>query len=201
MSNSIKRLAPKTPTPTRVIFMARLSYVHLTEPWSAKDGNEKKYSVSCIIPKEDTATVAAIEAAIEAALKEGVVKLWQGKRPNTKSNSFRYPLKDGDKERPDDEAYKNTMFIGANAKPNNRPVTLNRLREPVEPGEIYSGCYALVSVNFFPFDSGSKGVGCGLNAVLKYADGEKLGGGHNSANDFDVYGEDLEPEIDDLDDM
>ena len=32
--------------------------------------------------------------------------------------------------------------------------------------DVYSGMYARVTVNFFPYDaSGNRGVGCGLGAV------------------------------------
>jgi len=37
--------------------------------------------------------------------------------------------------------------------------------------------YARVNVNFFPyFNSGNKGIGCGLGPIQKIADGEPLGG-------------------------
>lgn len=178
----IKRIKPKQ-NGTKVAFLCRLSFCHLDAPWSGSEGNEKKYSVSCIIPKDDSETVSAVRAAIQKAYDEGVPKVWKGARPPMKSATFKYPLKDGDDERPDDPAYAGSMFFTASSK---SPVTvLNRLREVIDPTQAYSGCYAVVSVNFFPFAVGSKGIGGGLNAVLKYADGEKLGGGGNAAADFD----------------
>ncbi len=48
----------------------RCSYVNVWEPKSI-NGGTPKYSVSLIIPKSDTKTIAKIEAAIEAAYKEG----------------------------------------------------------------------------------------------------------------------------------
>ena len=48
----------------------RWSYANIWEPKSINDGTPK-YSVSLIIPKSDTKTVAKIEAAIEAAYREG----------------------------------------------------------------------------------------------------------------------------------
>ena len=47
----------------------RWSYVNVLEPKSI-NGGTPKYSVSLIIPKSDTKTVAKIEAAIEAAYRE-----------------------------------------------------------------------------------------------------------------------------------
>ena len=44
----------------------RLSYANVWEPASI-NGGEEKYSVSLIIPKSDTATIGAIQAAVRAA--------------------------------------------------------------------------------------------------------------------------------------
>jgi len=48
----------------------RWSYANVWEPKSI-NGGTPKYSVSLIIPKSDTVTVAKVKAAIEAAYKEG----------------------------------------------------------------------------------------------------------------------------------
>lgn len=52
----------------------RWSYANVWEPKSI-NGGTPKYSVSLIIPKSDTKTVAKIKAAIEAAYREGESKL------------------------------------------------------------------------------------------------------------------------------
>ena len=71
----------------------RLSYFHGWEPTSINNGPER-YSVSVLIPKSDTETVKAIDAAIE----EGVAK-FGGKKPN--KTAIKLPLRDGDTERDD----------------------------------------------------------------------------------------------------
>ena len=50
--------------------VVRLSYEHVWEPASV-NGSNPKYSVSLIIPKSDTKTIAAINAAVENAIKNG----------------------------------------------------------------------------------------------------------------------------------
>ena len=66
MSNTAKRR-----NPTKVITgVVRLSYANVHEPQSI-NGGTPKYSVSLIIPKSDTKTIAAINAAVEAAIEEG----------------------------------------------------------------------------------------------------------------------------------
>lgn len=71
----------------------RLSYFHGWEPVSINGGAEK-YSVSVLIPKSDTETVSAINAAIDAAIEEGVAK-FGGKKPN--KAAIKLPLRDGDR--------------------------------------------------------------------------------------------------------
>jgi toxin secretion/phage lysis holin len=95
-----------TNNPTRVVTgEVRLSYAHVWEPNSIQ-GGKPKYSVSLIIPKTDTATITAIEKAIDAAIDTGTAK-FGGKRPN--KAALKLPLRDGDTER-DDEAYANSFF-------------------------------------------------------------------------------------------
>ena len=43
---------------------ARLSYVHVFEPYSFSEEQEKKYSVCVLIPKSDKATLQKIKSAI-----------------------------------------------------------------------------------------------------------------------------------------
>ena len=69
MSNTVNN-------PTKVITgpNTRWSYCNAWEPKSI-NGGTPKYSVSLIIPKSDKKTIAKIEAAIEAAYREGEAKL------------------------------------------------------------------------------------------------------------------------------
>ena len=82
----------------------RWSYANVWEPKSI-NGGTPKYSVSLIIPKSDTRTVAKIKAAIEAAYKEGEAKLKGNGKTVPALSVLKTPLRDGDLERPDDAAY------------------------------------------------------------------------------------------------
>ena len=157
----------------------RLSYFHGWEPVSVNGGAEK-YSVSVLIPKNDKETINAINTAIDAAIEEGISK-FGGKKPN--KAAIKLPLRDGDTER-DDEAYKGHFFINANS--NTPPQIVDRSVKPIlDRGEVYSGCFARVSLNFFAFNSnGSKGVACGLGNIQKVRDGEPLGGKSKAEDDF-----------------
>lgn len=167
----------------------RLSYAHLFEPAAAQEGGEKKYSVSLLIPKNDKSTLNKIKKAVDAATQAGKPK-FGGKIPaNLKS-----PLRDGDEDRPDDENYAGHYFLNASSK--NRPGIIGRDKQPVTNSEdVYSGCFAYASLNFFAYNTaGNKGVGCGLNNIMKVRDGDYLGGRSRAEDDF------AEVELEDGDD-
>lgn len=174
-------ITPKV-TDTKVVFgPCRLSYVHLFEKHSFdKDPKNARYSASILIPKTETETINAINKAIEAATQAAKVSKWEGKCPK----NLESPLLDGDEKDNGDEAYAGHYYL--NAKCNTRPGVVDRNRTPiVDEEEIYSGVWAIVSVTFFGFNvSVNKGVACGLNNVMKFKDGDKLGGRQSADNDF-----------------
>lgn len=154
--------------------------------WEAKsiNGGTPKYSVSLIIPKSDTVTVDKINAAIQAAYTEGESKLKGNGRSVPPLSSIKTPLRDGDMERPDDEAYKDSYFINANSA--TAPGIVDADRNVIlERSEVYSGVYGRASINLYAFNSnGNKGIACGLNNLQKIKDGEPLGGKSRAEDDF-----------------
>ena len=157
----------------------RLSYAHVWEPVSIND-SKPKYSVSLVIPKSDKETIKKINAAVDAAIEEGIAK-FGGKKPN--KAALKLPLRDGDTER-DDEVYKNCFFVNANSTM--APQIVDRTVQPIlDREEVYSGCYARVSINFYAYNTnGNKGIACGLGNIQKIADGEPLGGRTSAKDDF-----------------
>jgi hypothetical protein len=152
----------------------RLAYMHLIEPHAAAEGAEPKYSVSMIIPKENTDAVNAVKNAMVAArdLKWGKVS----------PKGLRSPLRDGDEKdeegnfiRP--EEFRNSYYVGASSK---RPVDVKIVMGgkivncPQE--HMVSGYYGSVQANFYGYDAaGNKGVSAGLNGVMITKRGEPLG--------------------------
>jgi len=161
----------------------RWSYANVWEP-KAINGGTPKYSVSLIIPKSDTETVAKIKAAIQAAYEEGETKLKGNGRTVPQLSALKTPLRDGDAERPDDPAYANAWFVNANSA--TAPGIVDAARqEIIDRSEVYSGVYGRASINFYAFNSnGNKGIACGLNNLQKIADGEPLGGKSRAEDDF-----------------
>ena len=176
--------------PTKVVTgVVRLSYANVWEPKSINGGAEK-FSVSLIIPKADTKTLGAIQKAIDAAIDEGRGK-FGGKVPS--KATLKLPLRDGDVDRLDDEAYTNCYFVNANSS--SAPEIVDKSLNPVlNRSEVYSGVYARVSINFYAFNSnGNRGIACGLGNIQKVRDGEPLGGKTSASDDFtlDYDGDDF----------
>ena len=175
----------KNTNPTKVITgpRTRWSYVNVWEP-KAIEGSEPKYSVSLIIPKDDIKTIDKIKAAIQAAYKEGEAKLRGNGKTVPALKSLHIPLRDGDEDRPEDEAYNNAYFVNANAK--TAPGIVDADRQPIlDHGEIYSGVYGRASISFYAYNAnGNRGIACGLNNLQKLKDGESLGGRMSAEDDF-----------------
>ena len=164
---------------TKVIIPCRISFANIWEPKSI-NGSEEKYSVSCIIPKSDKQTLERIHKAVEAAKQIGISKKWGGKIPA----NLKLPLRDGDIDRPDDEAYAGAMFVNVNSK--DAPQIVDRKVQPIiDPMECGSGDYCNVSVNFYAYNAnGNRGVAAGLGNIQKIKDGERLAGKASAASDF-----------------
>lgn len=162
----------------------RLSYVNVFKAVSS-NGSAPRFSVTLLIPKSDTNTMAKINAAIEETAQDGTANKWNGVRPQ-KLNT---PIHDGDGVRPsDDMPYgdecKGHWVITANANEDRPPAVVGLDRQPIiDQSQVYSGMYGYVNINFFAYNAnGRKGIGCGLNAIMKSRDGEVLGGGRPSVD-------------------
>lgn len=184
--------------PTKVLTgEVRLSYVNLIEPRAPMNGQGKaKYSVTLLIPKADTVTKADIDASIEAAARIGVAKKWGGVRPK-----FASVVWDGDGARkngmPFGDECKGCWVVTASSEQKPHVVGQDNINVELAPQDIYSGMYARVTLNFFPYNnSGSCGVGCGLNNVMKTRDGEALSGAASAASDFAGVGNAVVPSVD-----
>lgn len=177
---------------TRVVIYGRLSYVHLFKPYAAIQGQEEKYSTTILIPKTDIETKQKIDAAIRAAEAQGVEKTWNGVKPPKIPN----PLRDGDGTKDDGTEFgpecKGHWVMTASAKVDYPPKIVDRAVNPIlDQSAIYSGIYANVSVNFFPYAfAGKKGIGAGLGNVQKVKDGESLAGTRTAEQDFGAIEDD-----------
>lgn len=162
----------------------RFCYVNVLAPRKDENGADDKYSVCVLIPKTDKQAIQLVEEAIAAAEQKGKTNKWGGKIPGRLSK----PLRDGDEEDKGEE-YEGMMFLNASSslssKPGVRVLDGGMIVEALDSDDMYSGCWGAVTLNFFPYDSnGNKGIGAGLNNIIKTRDDEKLAGGSSAESDF-----------------
>lgn len=163
----------------------RLSYVHLSKPYTRPGATDEKYSVTVLVPKTDTATKARIDAAISAAIQDGIAK-WGSRPPKIAT-----PVHDGDGTRESDgmpfgDECKGCWVFTASCKAETPPRVVDKyVHDIMDPREIYSGMYGRVGCDFFAYNSNNKkGIGCGLTNVMKLEDGQPLGNRTTAEDDF-----------------
>jgi hypothetical protein len=167
----------------------RLSFVHILEPHSQEEGKAPKYSACVLIPKSDKTTIAAIEKCVALAIATGKeTRVWAGdKLPKT----FRTPLRDGDEELETGQKkgaeYAGHFFLNASASIKSQPKVVDaRVQAVIDPSLVYSGMYAKVTLNFYPYNKeGGVGIGAGLGNVQALSGGAPLGGRTRPEDDFD----------------
>lgn len=168
----------------------RLSYPNLFTARAANETAKPKYGATLLIPKTDTATVQRVQAAIDAAVQDGIERrIFKGAVDPSRS---KYPpLRDGDTPKDDGsprgEEFAGHWFISAKApgdKP--RPAVVDANVQPVmDESEIYPGCYVNMFVEFYAYDqSGNKGIAASLRGTQFVRDGERLGGEQLEAGDM-----------------
>ena len=161
----------------------RFSYVNIFEPRVTPNGDEK-YSITILIPKNDTDTYQRISAEINKTLQENLTNVFGGVMPANP----KLPIHDGDGLRQSGEPYgaecKGHWVITANS--NNAPEVVDANCNPIiSKKEVYSGCYGRVSLRFYAYNqNGNRGIGCGLGNVQKVEDGQPLDGRTTAAEDF-----------------
>lgn len=162
----------------------RFSYCTLIEPKASAEGGTPKFSTTLLIPKSDTYSVSKIRGAIAAAKAAYLAKNPGKKLPSELKNT----LHDGDGEKPNGGDYgpecAGCYVMTVSSK--NRPVIVDAAKVPLDPSEVYSGCYGRAIINFYVYDtSGNKGITAGLNGIMKLSEGEPLSGSVVTDSDWD----------------
>lgn len=176
----------------------RLSYCNLFQPRPpmGDPNGTPKFSCTVLVPKTNVQAKALIDDAIQKAIEAGVSSKWNGVRPPMPA----IPVHDGDGVRPSDgspfgEECKGMWVFTASS--NQQPFVVDGQVQPIiNPTEVYSGIWANININFFPYNAaGKKGVGCGLNGVQKLRDDQPLGGGKITAQEaFSVVSQPQAPQ-------
>jgi hypothetical protein len=158
----------------------RFSYANVFEPKASEGDDREKYSVCIMIPKKDKATLEKIAAGIKEAAEYGAKSKWGGKQPK----NLKLPLRDGDIDKADKPEFEGMYFVNASSNMAPGVIDANK-NEIIQCSEFYSGCWGRALIHFYAFDTkGNKGVAVGLAAVQKLEDGDRLGGGGWSSDEF-----------------
>lgn len=156
----------------------RASYANVWEPAPTPNG-DLKYSISMIFPK--TTDLTDIKKAIKQCIVDAL-----GADEKKWPKNLKNPLRDGDTDR-DSPEYADAMFLNAGSK--NQPGIVDENVQPMMDRDgFYSGAYGRASINFFYYDkNGNKGVGVGLNNIMKTRDGERFDGKQAAEDEFAAF--------------
>jgi hypothetical protein len=166
-------------------------YVFLQKPRAGQNGGDLKYGVTLLWEKK--ADLSKLKAAIEQA----AVGKWG---PNAKlaleKNKLKNPLRDGDEKFTEtgDVHFKGKVFV--NATSTTRPGLVDTNLTPVDPNEVYSGCFFHAALRPFAYDrNGNKGVGIGLQNLMLVGKGPRIDGRKSADAEF----KDFQPDVRDSD--
>lgn len=173
-----------------IVIPGRLSYPALFQPRQvAQDSDKKNYQATLLIPKSDANTVAIIQAAIQAAVDQGVAD-GKFKQPIDPNQTKYPPLRDGDSMNSNGEPrgaeFAGHWFLSSKAPENRKPFVVDANVQPIiQESDVYAGCYVNAALQFFPYShaTGGKGISVSLQGIQKARDGEPLGGGIVEASD------------------
>jgi Protein of unknown function (DUF2815) len=165
----------------------RLSFVHVFTPHSMEAGKDPKYSATLLFPHPSTLSGKALEDYNRCIgkLKEQAVAAAREKWGAELPKNLRTPFRDqGEKEY---EGYvKGAVFLNVTSKQKPGVVDAS-VQDIIDPSQLYSGCYARVSVRAFAYDNkGNRGVAFGLQNVQKLRDGDPLSGKPTAHEDFEA---------------
>lgn len=150
----------------------RLTFCYLPD-------DEGVFRTSVLIPKKDKALIKQIEEAIDEAKEYGKGAKWGGKIPRNLKVAFQ----DGD-DTDLDKYPENEGHMLLNARSKKKVGLVDTDRQPIlDASEVYSGCWAYVSVTSFAYNNESKGVSFFLNNIMKARDDEAFGGGSSSPDE------------------
>lgn len=166
----------------------RFSFVHAFEAAPTPSG-DMKFSVCCMLPMTDKAGYEALMKGINAAILKGIEKNTFSK---AQANNLRLPLRNGTKEFEAEDRgpeFKDMWFFNASSK--NQPGVVGADLQPImDANEFYSGCWGHADINFFPYNTaGNRGIGVGLNNLMKKEDDDRLDGRMKAEDAFADFAE------------
>ena len=162
-------------TETFVVEDCILSYPHLFQPQQVNGQGEPKYSTVLLL-NEQVAQVVMQKAQelAQSHFTNGESQMQKFQWPISKasekmSNSGSFPYRDNPR-------VANRYIVNAKASQEYPPQIIDANRNPVmDRSQIYAGVVAAAGIRLYTFNNmGNIGIGVGLSAIMKTADGEPL---------------------------
>ena len=193
-----------------VIYPVRCCYVSVFSPSKKPNSDDKQYTLVAMVPLKDKNLVNIVKRAETEAIKSGIEK---GKftKAQASAPTFKRIIRDGNTAVEAEERgpeFKDMLFFSCNRPEASgapevvkRDPTTKEIVPILEQDQFYSGAWAALDINFFPYNAGgSKGVAVGLNSVMLYKDDERLDGRASARSAFDGLEDELEEgEVDSAD--
>lgn len=161
----------------RIVIYCRLAYLNCWKPIQMY--GKQIYSLVALVNKDDQQTINLIRSTIESVRQQSVSKWGNSLLSGNKS-----PLHDGDIEKPDNPIFKNCYYL--NAKCKEPPQIVDQNVQPItNPDLVYSGCFANISLLFYPFNYGAnKGIGVWLGNIQLVKSGGRIVSRITAQEDF-----------------
>ncbi len=187
------KMATASPRLTTPVF--RGSYCNLVTPRavSEDDPDEKQYSMSVVLRKDDPAAVKFMKQ-FEKAVSAACIEKFGKDMP--RSSLKHYPVKDADEDTNSEGevlATANPEWEGCwiiNAKNKRKPGAIDKAGNKLfSDDELYSGAWYMASLNVWAWAGKKfgKGVSVSLNNVLKDHDDDQFAGGASAEKDFESH--------------
>lgn len=164
----------------------RIAYTAIWEPKAKEETHTPKYSCFMILPKSGDPAVEKFIEDFKAACNKILTEEYGTDKKKWPKKLWN-PLRDPEAEWDDiAEAFEDAFYI--RPKSAKMPGVVDAQVQPiVNHSEIYSGCYARISITLFHFDNESKGITLSLNNIMKTGDGEAIGGAVSAENEFSEF--------------
>lgn len=158
-------------------------FVHVWEPHAFTDnkGNKGDLNYGLILVFNKKTDLSEMRKTCDRAL----IKKWGEAKAKAMKLQFRLPFRDASDYSEYGEPFRDDGSIMVNFKSKNAPGVVNARAKPImNQMDFYAGVIARVSCYAHAYDSmGNKGVTFLLNNVQKMADGERLSGAQQNAED------------------
>lgn len=165
-------------TDTFVIEDCILSYPHLFQPQQVNGSGDPKYSTVLLVTEQAAQYIMQQAQQLAAShFTNGESQVQKFQWPVTPaaekmSNAGAFPYRDNPRTA-------SRYIVNAKANQEFPPQVVDGSRNPImDRSQIYAGCVAAAGIRLYTYNNmGNIGIGVGLSAVMKTADGESLSDG------------------------